>query len=168
MPDERPDDPAPGGWLPPTGGDEPVTPPAPTPRASDGWLPPTDSDYTPPAPDPYPGPAAPAAAGQGASSWPGQAAPPAPSGFGPESHGKATASLALSVVGLFLCPIIFSVAGIVLGQQARKEIDAQPRRYGNRGQAQWGVNLGWVGLAFGILLIGLIVAGVDIAPSGDD
>ena len=172
MPDERPDDPAPGGWLPPTGGDEPVRPPEPAPSAPAGWLPPSEADYTPPASDPYPhaGPTGTAgtSAGGGASSWPGRPAPSAPWGGAPENLGKATASLALAVVGLFLCPVVFSVAAIVVGRQAQTEMRANPSRYGNDGQAKWGVNLGWVGLALGLLLIVLIAAGVPIAPSGDE
>lgn len=164
MPDDRHDDAtAPGGWLPPTGGDAPVTPRPEPSAAPEGWLPPSESGYTPPPPQPEPSYAPPPAA----SAWPGQPAPAYPQSYARENHGRATASLACSVVGLFVCPVVFSVVAIVLGTQARREIDAAPERYGNRGQAQWGVNLGWIGLAFGIVLIVLALTG-QIALSPED
>lgn len=164
MPDERPDDqPSSGGWLPPTGGDEPITPPSAPSGAPGGWLPPSDSGYVPPPPRPEPSYAPPPAQG---SSWPGQAAPAYTSTTIRESHGRATAALVCSVVGLFICPVVFSVIAIVLGTQARREIDAEPERYSNRGQAQWGVNLGWIGLVLGLVIIGLSFAGHSVFPGG--
>jgi hypothetical protein len=161
VPDERPDDETTsGGWLPPTG-DEPITPRADPAGAPSGWLPPSDSSYTPPPARPEPAYAPPPSTG----GWAGQGGSVSRQPYARESHGRATAALACSVVGLFICPVVFSVIAIVLGTQARREIDAEPERYGNRGQAQWGVNVGWIGLVLGIVLIIAIAAGVEITPS---
>lgn len=62
----------------------------------------------------------------------------------PTSLGKATAAM---VCGIIFCPIVLSVLALVFGLQARGEIDRNPGRYTNRGQAQAGFILGIVGLA---------------------
>jgi len=169
VPDDRHDDePASGGWLPPTGGDAPITPsPAEPSGAAGGWLPPSESSYVPPPPQPEPSYAPPPPRPPAASGWAGQPAPTYQQTNWRESHGRAGAALVGGIVGLVVCPIVFSVIAIVLGTQARREIDAAPERYGNRGQAQWGVNLGWIGLAFGIVLLVLALTGeIVLTPEG--
>ncbi len=69
-----------------------------------------------------------------------------------ENHLLAIGSLALSILGLSpVLPIIGSVAGLVTGYIARKEIRAQPERYTGAGMAKAGIILGWVGI--GLLVI---------------
>jgi hypothetical protein len=73
--------------------------------------------------------------------------------------GKATASLILSLLGWLVCPIVLSVAGIVLALQAKKEIDADPA-LGGRGLAQAGLVLGIIGVAVvPVLVLVAILAG---------
>jgi hypothetical protein len=80
-------------------------------------------------------------------------------GFGaPVSHRKALISMILGIVGLFCVPFIFSILAIVLGVQARNEIDRSPGTYKNRGMATAGMVLGIVGIAFGALYIVRIIA----------
>lgn len=163
-----------GGWLPPNrddddreqqGGMSPGDPlwsgprpqqpdPAPSQELPGGWQPPTQAGWTPP----------PAGAQPGGQWGPPQQQP----SYGPQaSNGKATAALICGIVGIVFCPIIFSVAAIVLGYQARKEVDASQGRQQNRGIATAGIITGWVGIAFGILLIVLIAAGVIAGLEGD-
>jgi hypothetical protein len=131
----------PAGWIPPAGSAGA--------GGSGGWQPP--------------------AGAQGSGGWQQPAAPPQgqwgqqpqPGGYVvPTSNGKATASLVCGIVGLVFCPIIFSIAALVLGYQARGEIDASQGRQHNRGSATAGIITGWIGIAFGILLLVLIAVGV--------
>jgi len=83
-----------------------------------------------------------------------------------QSSGKATAALVLGILGLVLCPFICSILALIFGYQGRREIDASGGRMSGRGNATAGIVLGWIGVAFLVLLIGLIILGV--AVGGDD
>ncbi|MGH8993076.1 MAG: DUF4190 domain-containing protein [Acidimicrobiia bacterium] len=72
------------------------------------------------------------------------------------TDGYAMASIACSAVAFFGAFIVGSVAGIVLGNMARKRIAADPSLAGE-GLAQAGIILGWVGLAVGALMLGLFL-----------
>jgi hypothetical protein len=86
-----------------------------------------------------------------------------------ETNGKATTSLVLGIVGIVVCPIICSIPALVLGYQARTEIDDSHGRQTGRGNAVAGIVLGWIGVAlYGVLfVIFLIAALVDGGTSGD-
>lgn len=81
---------------------------------------------------------------------PGYPMPPLP--VAPPTSSKATTALVLGICGLVLCPLILSVPAIVLGQSAKKEIDASQGRLGGRSQAQAGFILGIVGTVLAFLL----------------
>ena len=75
-----------------------------------------------------------------------------------QTPGNAVASLVLGILGLVLCPIICSVIAIILGQQAKQQIERDPN-LGGAGLAQAGVIMGIVGLAlYGLVLAFWIVA----------
>lgn len=129
----RDDPPAlPGDWLPPASAPKPSAPPA--------WAAPESPAHLPGAP-----------AGGAHQSPPGTAGP-----LDAGSNGKATAALVLGICGLIVCPVICSVLALVLGYQARNEIDRGGGQ-SNRSSAVTGIVLGWVGLAVGLLLIILLV-----------
>lgn len=94
------------------------------------------------------------------STWTGPA--PAPYGTPRRTAGKATASLVLALVGLVLCPLIASAAAIWLGHSARREIRRRPEELTGGSQAAWGIALGWVGVALGVVLILLITAATPV------
>jgi uncharacterized membrane protein len=71
----------------------------------------------------------------------------------PQDNTKATAALVLGIAGLVICPLICSVIGLVLGYQARREIDNSNGMQEGRGNAVAGIVLGWVG-------VGLSAAGI--------
>jgi Domain of unknown function (DUF4190) len=157
-------------------------PPPPPPPPPPGYAPPTPPPFgeaqsgvtpgdplvgratPPPAP---PAPAAPPPPSGPDLGWPAPAGrpdpppPPAPPPFPDRPPLRtppgATASLVLGILGLFVCPVICSVAAIALGTNAKRQIDNNPR-YSGRGTAQSGVVLGWIGVAvFGIfVIVGLI------------
>jgi Domain of unknown function (DUF4190)/zinc-ribbon domain len=74
-----------------------------------------------------------------------------------QTSGKAVASLALGVAGFVVVPVVCSVLAIILGSQAKHEIEANPR-LGGDGIARAGVILGWVGLVFSVVALVLIFA----------
>ena len=80
-----------------------------------------------------------------------------------QTSSKAVASLALGVAGFVIVPVVCSVIAIILGSQAKHEIEADPR-LGGESMARAGVILGWVGLVFsavGLLIIFLIAASMS-------
>jgi hypothetical protein len=135
--DPEPDD------LPPAATFEPPTPPpvnplpGPTPSPPLAW--PAPQQPTPPV-----------------GSWPG-ASPPA-YGTPAKVPSNATASLVLGILGVVFCPIVASIPAIALGHAAKREIRANPG-LGGDGMASWGIGLGYVGVAFGVLIVLLAVAG---------
>lgn len=71
----------------------------------------------------------------------------------PRNNGKATASLVLGIIGLFVCPLICSVMAIILGGSAKNEIAAGAGREGGEGLATAGIILGWLGVVFSVIWI---------------
>ena len=109
---------------------------------------------------------------------PPQAYPPAdqygvgPQGFGgaPQSLSKATTAMILGIVGLVtipLCGVVLTLflgpAAFFVGRSASKEIEANPGRYSNRGQAKAGWIMGLIQMVLTvlgiILLVGLFAGG---------
>lgn len=79
----------------------------------------------------------------------------------PATHILAIVSLVLSILGLVgVLPLLGSIGGIISGRIAQQEIMARPDQHGGEGMARAGVVLGWVGVAIGLLLVCLIVAGL--------
>lgn len=88
-------------------------------------------------------------------------APPPGGGYGPQTaypatNSKATASLVLGIIGLFVCPIVCSVIAIILGYSAKNEIAASGGRETGESNANAGIILGWVGIV--LYVIGIIIA----------
>ncbi len=82
-----------------------------------------------------------------------------------QNSGKATASLILGIVGIFVCPLICSVLAIILGSQAKKEIEASGGMLGGMSMANAGLILGIVGLVIYLItiVIWVVVALVSVA-----
>jgi hypothetical protein len=74
-------------------------------------------------------------------------------------EGFAIASLACSIGGVFLVPIIGSILGIVFASVARRNLRDHPEREGS-GLALAGLIVGWMGLILMILAFALILAWV--------
>ena len=130
--------------------DQGSTPPPPPPGSGDGG-------YSAPPPPP-PG------SGDG-----GYAAPPPPMGGmgGPVDHPKGMTVLVLGILSLVCCSPLGIVA-LIMGNNALKEIDAQPGRYGNRQIVQIGRILGIIGIVFLVIsIIWLLFLGGLAAISGD-
>lgn len=70
-----------------------------------------------------------------------------------KTNPLAIVSLILSIAGVSLLPWVGSVAAIVTGNIARKEILSQPELYDGEGLAKAGIFLGWVGAVLPLILV---------------
>ena len=78
-----------------------------------------------------------------------------------EQNTRAIVSLVLGIAGLVFIPVILSIPAVIVGYQARREIDASGGAQGGRGLAIAGIVCGWIGIAFGVLiLVGIVLFGV--------
>ena len=93
--------------------------------------------------------------------------PPSPAAGGADSvdNSKGTTALVTGIIGLVICPIIFSIIAIIFGKQG---MDAAARGTANNaGMAKAGYILGIIGLVLGVLgLIIGIIAGAFGAITG--
>ena len=129
------------------------------------------SDYgsTPPPPPPPPG----SGSGDGGYSAPppgsgdgGYGTPP-PMGGGQIEHPKGMTILILGILSLVCCSPL-GIAAFVMGNNALKEIDAQPGRYSNRQLVQIGRILGIIGMVLLVLslLWILLFGGLAVLSGG--
>ena len=99
----------------------------------------------------------------------GQYYPPnQPSGPPPQqpvapSSGKATTSLVLGICSLVFCGFLLGIPAMIIGRQAKREIEASQGRLGGEGLATAGFITGLIGTIWSvlaaILLVILLVAG---------
>ncbi|MFP4394290.1 MAG: DUF4190 domain-containing protein [Anaerolineales bacterium] len=77
---------------------------------------------------------------------------PAPIGDAKPTSTNAILSLILSILGVIgIVPVIGSILGLVFGYNARNEIQESAGDLSGESMAQWGIILGWVGLALVLL-----------------
>jgi hypothetical protein len=127
-------------------GPPPPPPPPPPPGSGDGG-------YLPPPP--------PGGGGYGA--------PPPPMGGagGPVDHPKGITILVLGILSLVCCSPL-GIAAFVMGNNALREIDAQPGRYGNRQIVQIGRILGIIGMVLlALTIVWFVFLGGLAALSGN-
>ncbi len=88
----------------------------------------------------------------------------------PATHFLAILSLILSILGMLpVLPLIGSIAGIVTGIIARKEIRSRPDLHSGDGTAKAGIILGWIGIGLVVLAVcglALFLAPVRSISSG--
>jgi hypothetical protein len=81
-------------------------------------------------------------------------------------EGTAIASLILGIAGFLVCPLVLHILAIILGNQAKAKIAADPSLEGDA-LAKAGVILGWVGVGVAVaggvafLIFALIAAGAS-------
>ena len=81
----------------------------------------------------------------------------------PGSHALAILSLVLGILGLTpILPLVGSIAAIVTGMIARREILARPHEYSGESMARAGIILGWIGI--GLLLLVVCAALLFLVP----
>jgi Domain of unknown function (DUF4190) len=77
----------------------------------------------------------------------------------PVQHPQATLALILGILGLAVCPFV-GIAALVIGNKARKQIDAAPGQFTGRGMATAGFVLGVVSVSLIVLFVLLVILGV--------
>jgi len=82
----------------------------------------------------------------------------------PQTNKKAIWALVTGLVGLLCCGLV-GIAGIVLGNQAKAEIDGSGGAQTGRGMAQAGFILGIVALGLMVLQVILFATGSVNIPS---
>lgn len=68
------------------------------------------------------------------------------------TEGSAIASLVLGIAGFLFCPLVCSILAIIFGNQAKSKIAVDPSLEGE-GMAKAGVILGWIGIAYAIIMV---------------
>jgi hypothetical protein len=89
----------------------------------------------------------------------------APYGYGQVPHPRGTTALVLGIVGVVVCPFV-GIAAFVIGRGVRREIDAEPWRYNNRGQATAGWVLGIISIVYSALVLVYLVVIIGLGVSG--
>ncbi|WP_048896376.1 DUF4190 domain-containing protein [Mycolicibacterium conceptionense] len=82
-----------------------------------------------------------------------------------KSNSLALTSLITAIVSFFFCPFILSIAAIVTGQIAKKQIAESNGTQSGEGQAKWGVILGIVSLIVGAIFLIVVFALAGSSPS---
>src|SRR5690349_10248385 len=72
--------------------------------------------------------------------------------YGTRTEGLAITSLILGIAGFLVCPLVLHILAIVFGNQAKTKIRNDPTLQGD-GMAQAGIVLGWIGIAFSVIVI---------------
>ena len=78
----------------------------------------------------------------------------------PQTPGSATAALILGICALVICPLICGPLAIVYGNKAKSEINSSNGNLGGAGLATAGIVLGWIGVAFAVIGILLVIAAI--------
>ena len=74
----------------------------------------------------------------------------------PRTNGLAVASLVLGILWIYW---IGSILALVFGYSARNQIDRSGGAQAGRGLAVAGIVLGWIGIGFLVLTVGLVATG---------
>ena len=80
----------------------------------------------------------------------------------PQPHPQGTTVLVLGIIGLVVC-FIPGIVGLVIGNKAMREIDANPAAYNNRPNVVAGRILAIIGIVWQVLVIAVYSAIVVIA-----
>ncbi len=128
--------------------------------------------HPPQGPQDWQGQSGPAYGQQGQQPYRGYAQPSYggaqnPYGPPPKTSGKATVSLVLGILSLFMCFFLSGIPAIVLGLGARKEIRNSQGRTSGDGLALGGIITGIIGSIIGVAVVALIIAVVSLGRSVD-
>ena len=89
----------------------------------------------------------------------------------PKRSGMAIASLVLGILAVLPCfwgCFIFGILGVVFGFVGKKDVRESEGAKSGAGLAQWGLILGAVGIAFGVIYWILVATGViDVSYTSD-
>ena len=75
-----------------------------------------------------------------------------------QTSTTAIISLIASIAGLTVLPTIGSIAGVILGYMAKKEIEGSGGAIGGDGLAKGGIIIGWIGIVLAAIGICVFLA----------
>lgn len=133
-PVEPPVPPVPAAPVAPPVQSAPTAPPAPIPPV--GAYPPPSAAYPPP------------------STPPGYPAPPA---LFPKTSNNAVVALVLAIGSFLICPIILSVAALIVANSAKREIQASQGWVTGDGMVTAAKVIAWINIALTIVAIAVVV-----------
>lgn len=96
--------------------------------------------------------------------------PPGSEGYGyatPRTNQKAQWSMILGILSIVCCGLLAGIPALVLGNSARKEIEASRGAQAGAGMAQAGVILGWISIAISLLMLILLGTGAITFDPGN-
>lgn len=75
-----------------------------------------------------------------------------------QTSSLAVISLICGIASFFIVPVLGAIAAVITGNMAKKEIRQSAGRLSGEGMATWGMILGWVNIALGVigLCLGLL------------
>ena len=144
---------------PPEGGATPPVPPPPPPFSGTPTAPPPPPSYGTPPPPAYgtPPPPPPAYGTPAPYGAPGYGSPTYGQAYAAPENGQGTTALVTGILGLLCCGLL-SIVAIVTGRKGMALADSG--RASNRGSAQAGMILGWIGVALWIVGVAFAIIGV--------
>ncbi len=77
------------------------------------------------------------------------------------NSSMAILSLIAGILGLTMFPVLGSIAALITGQMAKREINESGGTLGGEGLAQAGIIMGWIGVALtvlGVCIFGAVFA----------
>ncbi len=75
----------------------------------------------------------------------------------PPANGLAIASMVLGIAGLVVLFVIGAILALIFGYIAKGQIDRSGGVQGGRGMAIAGIVMGWIGLVWGLLIVGFYI-----------
>ena len=96
-------------------------------------------------------------------------------GYSQTTSTMAVISLIAGIASFFIVPVLGAIAAVITGGMAKKEILNSSGTIGGLGMAKWGVILGWINIAFGLIglclgllaILGLVTLPVCFIPFSD-
>ena len=96
-------------------------------------------------------------AGLGWPASPSESNPVPTSAVGP-TNGSAVAALVCGILGVTACPLVLSIAALILGYNARSSIRQPGSREQGDGLASAGIVMGWIGVGIAVAVVLVWVA----------
>lgn len=85
---------------------------------------------------------------------------------GAKTNTMALISLIAGILGLTIFPFLGSIAAVITGSMARKEITASAGAETGDGMAMAGLVMGWIGIGLGIIGICIVCLTFVLLPLG--
>ncbi|MDD2695842.1 MAG: DUF4190 domain-containing protein [Anaerolineales bacterium] len=82
--------------------------------------------------------------------------------YSPPNSSLSVVSLVLGILGLTFLPVIGSIAAVITGAMAKKEIRASRGAVAGEGLATAGIVMGWIGIALGVISLCVLIVAVAL------